>query len=182
MTINPKVIFQRNERYEGVPNINIYLLRLLYVLMFFVLGRITWTHVLTHEGPWNPTNAVAWCVWTAFATLAGIGIIRPVKMLPIVLLEIFYKVEWLILVAYPLWSKGMLAGSPAEEITSQFLWVILPIVAVPWGYVFANYFYGFLLAGGPVSGATRLTSQKMLLNARTRHPYYWAAFAAYGRP
>ncbi len=141
MTINPKAIFQRNERYEGVPNINIYLLRLLYVLMFFVLGRITWTHVLTHEGPWDPTNAVAWCVWTAFATLAGIGIIRPVKMLPIVLLEIFYKVQWLILVAYPLWSKGMLAGSAAEEITSQFLWVILPIVAVPWGYVFANYFY-----------------------------------------
>ena len=141
MTINPKAIFQRNELHEGVPNINIYLLRLLYVLMFFVLGRITWTHVLTHQGPWDPTNAVAWCVWTAFATLAGIGIIRPVKMLPIVLLEIFYKVQWLILVAYPLWSKGTLAGSPAEEITSQFLWVILPIVAVPSGYVFANYFY-----------------------------------------
>jgi hypothetical protein len=141
MTINPKAVFQPNERNEGVPNINIYLLRLLYVLMFFVLGRITWTHVLTHQGLWEPTNAVVWCVWTAFATLAGIGIIRPVKMLPIVLLEIFYKVQWLILVAYPLWSKGMLAGSPAEEITSQFLWVILPIVAVPWGYVFVNYFY-----------------------------------------
>jgi hypothetical protein len=141
MTINPKAVFQPNERHEGVPNVNIYLLRLLYVLMFFVLGRITWTHVLTHQGLWEPTNAVVWCVWTAFATLAGIGIIRPVKMLPIVLLEILYKVQWLILVAYPLWSKGMLAGSPAEEITSQFLWVILPIAAVPWGYVFANYFY-----------------------------------------
>jgi hypothetical protein len=141
MTINPKVLFQRNERQEGVPNINVYLLRLLYVLMFFVLGRITWTHVLTHQGPWEPVNAVAWTVWTSFATLAGIGIIRPVKMLPIVLLEIFYKVLWLILVAYPLWSKGALAGSAAEDITSQFLWVILPIVAVPWGYVFANYVY-----------------------------------------
>ncbi len=97
MTINPKAIFQRNDKYEGVRSINIYLLRLLYVLMFFVLGKETWTHILTHQGPWDPTNAVAWCVWTAFATLAGIGIIRPVKMLPIVLLEIFYKVLWLIL-------------------------------------------------------------------------------------
>jgi hypothetical protein len=109
--------------------------------MFFVLGKDTWTHILTHQGPWDPTNAVAWCVWTAFATLAGIGIIRPLKMLPMVLLEIFYKVLWLILVAYPLWSKGKLAGSPAEGITSGFLWVILPIVAVPWGYVFVNYIY-----------------------------------------
>ena len=95
MTINPKALFQRNDKYEGVRKINIYLLRLLYVLMFFVLGKDTWTHILTHQGPWDPMNAVAWCVWTAFATLAGIGIIRPVKMLPIVLLEIFYKLLWL---------------------------------------------------------------------------------------
>ena len=52
----------------------------------------------------------------------GLGIIRPLKMLPILLLEIFYKVLWLILVAYPLWSQGKLAGSPAEDITSGFLW------------------------------------------------------------
>ena len=134
-------IFQRDEQYEGVRRINVYLLRLVFALMFFLLGKDTWTHVLTHQGPWEPVNAVAWCVWTAFATLAGLGIVRPVKMLPILLLEIFYKVMWLILVAYPLWSTGKLAGSPAEGITSGFLWVILPIVAVPWGYVFATYFY-----------------------------------------
>src|ERR1700685_664071 len=128
MTISLKYVFQRNERYEGVRRINIYLLRLLYVLMFFVLGKETWTHVLTHQGAWDPTNAVAWRVWTAYATLAVMGIVNPVKMLPIVLLEVFYKVQWLILVAYPLWSKGTLAGSPAEDTTSAFLWAILPIV------------------------------------------------------
>jgi hypothetical protein len=141
MRFSPKVIFQRADRYEGVRPINIYLLRLLYVLMFFVLGRQTWTHILTHQGQWDPTSAVVWCVWTAFATLAGLGIIRPLKMLPIILLEILYKVLWLMLVAYPLWSKGTLAGSPAEGITSAFLWVILPIVVVPWGYAFVTYIY-----------------------------------------
>jgi len=135
-------VFQRDDQYEGVRPINIYLLRLVFILMFFVLGKDTWTHVLSHRGPWEPVNAVAWSVWTAFATLAGLGIIRPLKMLPILLLEIFYKVLWLILVAYPLWSQGKLAGSPAEDITSGFLWVILPIVAVPWSYVFVNYVYG----------------------------------------
>lgn len=73
--------------------------------------------------------------------MAGLGIIRPLKMLPILLLEIFYKVLWLVIVAYPLWSKGKLQGSSAEDITSAFLWVMLPIVAVPWGYVFSNYIY-----------------------------------------
>jgi hypothetical protein len=141
MTFNPIVIFQRSDKYEGVRRINIYLMRLVFILMFFVLGKDTWTHVLTHQGPWEPTNAVVWTVWTAFATLAGIGIFRPLKMLPILLLEIFYKVMWLIIVAYPLWSNGTLEGSKADDFTGPFLWVILPIVAVPWGYVFVNYIY-----------------------------------------
>ena len=50
MTISLKAVFQRNDQYEGVRRINIYLLRLLYVLMFFVLGKETWTHILTHQG------------------------------------------------------------------------------------------------------------------------------------
>src|SRR5476651_500078 len=141
MTFIPTALFRRSDRYEGVRPINIYLLRLVFILMFFVLGKDTWTHVLTHKGSWEPVNAIVWCIWTAFATLAGLGIIRPLKMLPILLLEIFYKVMWLIMVAYPLWSKGTLEGSRAEDITSTFLWVILPIVAVPWGYVFVNYVY-----------------------------------------
>ena len=101
MTISITGIFQPSSKYEGVRPIHIYLLRLLYILMFFVLGRETWTQILTHQGPWDPFKAMAWCVWTAFATLAGLGIFRPLKMLPIVLLEIFYKVLWLIIVAYP---------------------------------------------------------------------------------
>jgi hypothetical protein len=141
MTLSLTAIFRPDDRYEGVRPIHIYLLRMVYILMFFVLGKETWTQILTHQGPWEPTHAVAWCVWTAFATLAGLGIIRPLKMLPILLLEIFYKLLWLAIVAYPLWSRGALSGSAAEGTTSVFLWVILPIVAVPWGYVFATYIY-----------------------------------------
>jgi hypothetical protein len=73
----------RRAQYEGVRLINIYLLRLIFILMFFVLGKDTWTHILTHRGSWEPDDAMAWCVWAAFATLAGLGILRPLKMLPI---------------------------------------------------------------------------------------------------
>ncbi len=43
-------------------------------------------------------------------------------------------------------------------------------------------FYRNVLSGQTVSDAIRLTSQNMLVNPRTSHPYYWSAFAAYGRP
>jgi CHAT domain-containing protein len=47
---------------------------------------------------------------------------------------------------------------------------------------FVEDFYRNALSGQSVSDAIRLTSQKMLSNPRTAHPYYWSAFAAYGRP
>jgi CHAT domain-containing protein/cytochrome c-type biogenesis protein CcmH/NrfG len=47
---------------------------------------------------------------------------------------------------------------------------------------YVSYFYRSLLSGQAVSDATRLASQTMLSNLRTSHPYYWSAFAAYGKP
>jgi hypothetical protein len=131
-----------HERYEGVYRIQIYLLRLLYLLMFLVLGSNVWTHIVTHDGPWNSDEAVAWSVFAGFSLLAVLGIIRPLRMLPLVLLEIVYKLLWLALVAYPLWSEDRLAGSPAEERTYAFLWVVLSIIAMPWRYAFDHYIRG----------------------------------------
>jgi hypothetical protein len=81
-------------------------------------------------------------VWASYSLLAIPGIFYPLRMLPLVLLEIFYKLIWLVVVAYPLWSDGKLAESPAEEMTYAFLWVLLPIVAMPWKYAFNTYVRG----------------------------------------
>lgn len=47
---------------------------------------------------------------------------------------------------------------------------------------FVEDFYRRLLSGQTVSEAIQLSSRNMLSNPRTAHPYYWSAFAAYGRP
>lgn len=71
--------------------------------------------------------------------MAVLGLIHPLKMLPLMMFTIFYKSIWLVIVAYPLWQANALAGSPAEEMTNAFLWLPLAIVAVPWKYVLQNY-------------------------------------------
>jgi len=139
MSFRLPAIFEPDQRQDGVRRIHIYLLRLIYILMFVFLGKTTWMEIFTHQGAWEPQRAVAWCAWTGFATIAGLGIIHPLRMLPILLLEIIYKVLWLVVVAWPLWSAGTLAGSPAEGITQVFLPVVLVIAAVPWGYVVKHY-------------------------------------------
>jgi hypothetical protein len=126
-------------RYEGVRPIKIHLLRLIYLLMFVFVGSDSWISIVTHQGPWDHVRAVAFCVWASYSTLSVLGLIHPLRMLPIILFMIGYKVLWLVVVAYPLWRADALAGSPAEEMTRVFLWIPLPILAVPWKYVFQNY-------------------------------------------
>jgi hypothetical protein len=136
-------IFRRDyKHYDGVPRINIYLLRLLYTLMFLFVCFDSWKHLFTHTGTWDNINAAAWCMWGSYTLISFIGILRPLKMLPIVLFEIIYKTAWLFIVAYPLWVKNELIGSPAEGMTRVFLWVILPILAMPWRYFFMVYILG----------------------------------------
>jgi hypothetical protein len=130
-----------HERYEGVRPINIYLLRLLFLLVVIFVASDSWSTILRHEGPWDHVRAAATCMWAAYSVLAIFGLFHPLRWLPVVLFEIFYKVIWLVIVAYPLWSTNQLAGSPAEGMTHAFLWVILPIVAVPWGYAFRTYLW-----------------------------------------
>lgn len=144
MSFNLKSIFKPDHvRYDGVRRINIYLMRLLYCLMLLFLGKDSWTFIFSHTGAWDPYEAMVWSVWAAFASLALLGLLQPVKMIPLLLLEIFYKVLWLLIVAYPLWKADKLAGSHAEGMTYVFLLVILAIVAVPWGFVIKSYVFGF---------------------------------------
>jgi hypothetical protein len=136
-------IFKRDyEHYEGVPRINIYLLRLLFTLMFLFLTYESWNHILKHTGPWDNANAAAWCMWGSYSVISFIGVLRPLKMLPIVLFEIVYKTAWLFIVAYPLWVKNELIGSAAEGMTRVFIWVVFPIVAMPWRYFFRTHLLG----------------------------------------
>ncbi len=121
-----KYIFTPNYlKYEGVRPLNIYLLRLLYSLMFVGVALEAWGTIVTHQGPWDHTKAV--------------GLIRPLRWLPIVIFMIFYKTLWVIVVAYPLWRVGALAGSPADEMAHVFVWAPVITLIVPWVYVFKHY-------------------------------------------
>jgi hypothetical protein len=134
------IIRPDHARYEGVRRINIYLMRLLYLLIAFNLGKMAWTHILTHEGTWELKDAMAWSVWAAFSAMAALGIFHPLEMLPLLLFEILYKSLWLLLVAYPLWNAHKLAGSTAEDMTNVFLpAVIVTIAVIPWHYAFCSY-------------------------------------------
>ncbi len=87
---------------------------------------------------------------------------------------------------------GTASGSDSsgfDSVTDALLRAGVPhVVASRWAVDssetrgFVKDFYRNALSGQTVSDAIRLTSLNMLANPRTSHPYYWSAFAAYGRP
>jgi hypothetical protein len=126
-------------RFEGVRPINIWGLRLFYLLMLVFVAPDAWRGLLTHQGPWDPLRAVAVCVWATYPALAFFGLIHPLRWLPLMFFTIGYKTLWLVFVAWPLWQAGTLAGSPAEALTYVFIAVPVLAAVVPWGYAYRTY-------------------------------------------
>jgi hypothetical protein len=98
------------QRHEGVRPINLWGMRLFYLLMLLFVAPSAWQVLLTHQGPWDPLRAVAFAVWATYPSLALFGLFRPLRWLPILLFAIGYKSIWLGFVAYPMWTAGTLAG------------------------------------------------------------------------
>jgi len=124
-----------HQRYEGVRPVQIWGLRLFYLLMVALVAPDAWGALLRHQGPWDPYRAMALCVWATYPALAVFGLLRPLRWLPLMVFTISYKTLWLAFVAWPLWKAGTLAGSSAEEIAFAFAFVPLLAAVVPWGYV-----------------------------------------------
>ena len=138
--MNLKTLFARDPaRHEGVRPINIFLLRVIYLLMCTLMARTAWTNILGHHGAWEPYRAMGDCVWAAYGTLALLGLLQPLRMLPLVLFMIFYKTLWLAVVALPLLRAGTFAGSSAEELTYIFMAAPVFALCVPWGYVVRRF-------------------------------------------
>jgi hypothetical protein len=116
----------------------LYLLRFGYLVIAAGLVATKWPLFVTHEGPWPLFEGVETCMLIALSLLWLLGLRYPVKMLPILLFEIGWKIIWLAVIAAPLLAKGDLDAATLN-VFYACLWVVLVIAVVPWGYVVRQY-------------------------------------------
>jgi hypothetical protein len=84
----------------------------------------------------GPVTAMLGCVWLGMGVLAIAGIVRPVALSPLLVLQLIYKTCWLAFVAAPAFSRGE-AFSPV--VAGVFLaWTIAVAITVPWRSLFAK--------------------------------------------
>jgi hypothetical protein len=76
---------------EETSMFRLYLMRLLYLLNVVLLGLGVWPGIINHVGAWDPLHGVAFSFWAALSALSGLGLRYPLKMLPLLLLQLLYK-------------------------------------------------------------------------------------------
>lgn len=120
---------------KQVSMLRLYVMRFVYLLNFLLLGLDVWPELVRHQGAWDPLKGVAFSFWAALSGLSVLGLRYPLKMLPLLLLQLFYKVVWLVAVALPMWS----ALRSADLTHAMVIGVVVDLIGIPWSYVLANY-------------------------------------------
>ena len=124
---------------EGVSKLRLILLRIYYVLLFVLLGSEAWPAIFTRGESWQPLAGIAFSFWAALSALAILGLRYPLKMLPLLLLQMLYKTTWLLGVALPLWKAGKFDATAHSLFVACAVGVVLDLIVIPWRYVLDNY-------------------------------------------
>jgi hypothetical protein len=121
--------------FEEVSIFCLYVMRALYLLNFLLVGLSVWPEIISHRGSWELFHGVAFSFYAALVVLSGLGIRYPLRMLPVLLMQLFYKSVWILAIALPWWS----AFRPTGVMKVMVIGAVLDLIAIPWSYVLANY-------------------------------------------
>ena len=128
-----------SESRHEVSTARLYLMRALYLLNLLLVGSSVWPSLIHPTKPLPLMEGVAFSFYAALSTLSALGLRYPLKMVPLLLLQLFYKSAWLLAVAVPLSSAGALTSDLAGAVQPFVIGVVLDVVVIPWPYVLRNY-------------------------------------------
>ena len=109
-----------------------------YAFMGVGLAIVKWP-LLIQDAPSLPVmEGVVTCLLTAMSLLAFLGLRYPIRMLPILLFEVAWKVIWIATVAIPhLIADDMNAAT--RDVLFSCSFVVIIIAVIPWGYAWRRY-------------------------------------------
>ncbi len=122
----------------AVPLWRLYALRAGYLLLVVGLGSQVWPGILLRHDGWTLMGGVVQCMLGALSLLALLGLRYPLRMLPLLLFEIAWKVIWLAVVATPQWISGRMDADTWSTATACLMVVIFPIL-IPWRHVWTAF-------------------------------------------
>ena len=87
----------------------------------------------------DPHHGVFFGSWAALSLLMLLGVRFPVSRLPLMLLQLFTNLTWLIAVGHPSWAAGRLDRVASERVNACAFGAVLDLAVIPWPEVFENH-------------------------------------------
>jgi hypothetical protein len=123
-----------------VSTLRLNVLRAVYVLIAVGMGSMIWPLILRHPAGVPRMTGVVWSMLGAITLLSALlGIRYPLKMLPVLFIELAWKTIWVLSFGLPLWLAGQLDAATAETLQECLFGVVLVPLVLPWGYVWTQY-------------------------------------------
>lgn len=111
--------------------IRLNLLRACYALMFVGLGITIWPQVVTGAADLPLMTGAVNALLAALGLTCGLGLIAPLRMLPLLVFEVAWKLIWSVSVALPRWLSGRWSTEVGDMVFAVAFAVPF-IVIIPW--------------------------------------------------
>jgi hypothetical protein len=122
-----------------VSTLRLYLLRGTFLLIALVMGLQIWPAVFRSPDGVEHMRGVVRSMLGAITLLAVLGVRYPIRMLPLLFVELVWKAIWVVSVGLPLWSGNRFEAATRETWIACLMGLVLFPLVIPWGYVLRNY-------------------------------------------
>ena len=119
-----------------VSTVRLYILRAMFALIGFAQGYLQFPLFFYH-GHWTLMSGVAHSFLAALAMLSLVGILYPLRMLPVLVYELLWKSVWLLGIALPLWLSNQF-DPDTRQTFYECVGVVILIPIIPWRYLFGG--------------------------------------------
>ncbi len=109
--------------------------------LFISTGLILtiWPDIIFPDQRLANQNSVVQALLGALALVSLLGIRYPLKMLPILIFELIWKLIWVLGFALPIWMDDGLDIYASETLFACIIGVVLVPIAIPWRHAHAYY-------------------------------------------
>jgi hypothetical protein len=124
---------------NDVSTFRLYLLRAMYLLIGVGLALTIWPHIVAPTSLVAGPNSVIRALLGALAAMCLLGLRYPLRMLPLLLFELLWKLIWVVASALAMWLGPGLDQYASDTLFATLMGVVLVPIVLPWGYVFEHY-------------------------------------------
>ena len=125
-------------RQDGLSTRRLNAMRCGYAFMGVGLAIVKWPVLVNNAESLPLMEGVVLCLLTAMSLLSFLGLRYPVRLLPILLFEVAWKLIWMAAVAVPLLLSGDM-DTATGEVLFMCSFIVIILAVIPWGYVWKRY-------------------------------------------